>query len=155
MTNEDLIIKFYQSFSEGNADGMISCYHDDVVFTDPAFGTLKGKKAKDMWQMLMSRSESAPQVVVSNIAADEKFGKATWVANYKYGPKKRPVENHVAATFEFKDGKIIKHTDEFDLWKWSQQALGISGYALGWSSFMKNQIQKKTNGLLGKFMEKG
>lgn len=154
MSNEALIRQFYQSFSEGNADGMVACYHDDIVFTDPAFGTLKGDKAKAMWRMLLSRSDSKPQIQFKNVAADSKFGKASWIANYNYGPNKRAVENHVAATFEFKGGKIIKHTDDFDLWKWSQQALGVSGYLLGWSSFMKNQIQKKTNGLLGRFMGK-
>lgn len=155
MSNETLINQFYQSFSEGNAVGMMACYHNDVVFKDPAFGTLEGDKAKAMWQMLLSRSESKPVVKFSNVSADAKFGRANWIANYKYGPKKRPVENHVAATFEFKDGKISKHTDSFDLYKWSKQALGVSGYLLGWSSFMRNKIQKTTNGLLKKFMEKG
>lgn len=154
MSNEALINQFYQSFSEGNADGMVACYHDDVVFKDPAFGTLEGNKAKAMWRMLLSRSESKPQIKFSGVAADAKFGKANWIANYNYGPKKRPVENHVAATFEFKDGKIIKHTDHFDLHKWSKQALGVSGYLLGWSDFMQNRIQKTTNGLLQKFMAK-
>ncbi|MFT6204161.1 MAG: ketosteroid isomerase-like protein [Spirosomataceae bacterium] len=153
MQNEETIKQFYQSFSDGNADGMVACYHDDIVFKDPAFGTLEGDKAKAMWQMLMSRSDSAPEIQFSNISADAQYGKANWIAKYNYGPKKRKVVNNVTALFEFKDGKIIKHTDDFDLWKWSQQALGASGYLLGWSSFMKKQIQKKTNGLLGKFIE--
>lgn len=154
MHNEAVIKQFYQSFSDGNADGMIACYHDDIVFTDPAFGTLEGEKAKAMWQMLLSRGDSKPEIQFSNVSADDKYGKADWVAKYNYGPQKRKVVNTITARFAFKDGKIIKHTDDFDLWKWSQQALGVSGYLLGWSSFMKNQIQKKTNGLLGKFMGK-
>ncbi len=155
MSNEALIIHFYQSFSEANADGMAACYHEDIVFTDPAFGTLEGDKAKAMWRMLLSRSESKPEIKFCQVAADEKFGKANWIANYNYGSNKRKVENHVAATFHFKDGKIIKHTDHFDLYAWSKQALGVSGYLLGWSDFMKNKIQKTTNGLLKQFMEKG
>ncbi len=154
MTNETTIQNFYQAFSEGNADAMVACYHDDVVFKDPAFGTLEGEKAKAMWRMLLSRSESRPEIKFSDVAADDKFGKANWTAKYNYGSKKRPVENHIAATFEFKDGKIIKHTDFFDLWKWSQQALGVSGYLLGWSALMKNKIQKTTNTLLEKFIAK-
>jgi len=51
----------------------------------------------------------------------------------------------VQASFQFKDDKIIQHKDHFDLWKWTQQALGPAGYLLGWSSFMKNKIQKSTN----------
>lgn len=154
MSNEELIKQFYQSFAEGNADGMTACYHENIVFKDPGFGTLEGEKAKAMWQMLLSQSGNKPEITFSNVAADEKFGKANWTAKYTYGSKKRPVENHIAATFEFKDGKIIKHTDIFDLWKWSQQALGVSGYLLGWSAFMKNKIQKTTNGLLEKFLAK-
>jgi limonene-1,2-epoxide hydrolase len=154
MQNEETIKQFYRSFSDDNTNGMVACYHDDIVFKDPAFRTLEGNKSKAMWQMLMSRSDSAPEIQFSNISADAQYGKANCIAKYNYGPKKRKVVNNVTALFEFKDGKIIKHTDDFDLWKWSQQALGISGYALSWSLFMKNKIQKTTNGLLRKFMEK-
>ena len=58
------------------------------------------------------------------------------------------------ATFEFEDGKIIKHTDDFDLWKWTKQALGFLGYLLGWSSFMKNKIQSKTTILLSNYIKR-
>lgn len=154
MTNQELIEKFYQSFSDGNAIGMIDCYHDDIEFEDPAFGQLKGDKAKAMWQMLLSRKGASPTIQFSNITADEKTGSATWIAAYKYGKQQRNVVNHISATFEFQDGKIIRHTDDFDLWKWSRQALGFSGLLLGWSGFMRNKIQGTTNQLLRKYMEK-
>lgn len=154
MTNEKLIKKFYQSFSAGNAAAMIECYHDDIIFEDPAFGELKGEKAKAMWQMLLSRSEVAPQIQFHSVTANDKTGAATWIAEYKYGKQKRKVVNHISANFEFLDGKIIRHKDDFDLWKWSQQALGISGYLLGWSGFMRSKVQATTNGLLRKYMEK-
>jgi hypothetical protein len=35
------------------------------------------------------------------------------------------VINIIQAHFHFQDGLIIKHTDDFDVWKWSKQALGI------------------------------
>ena len=133
---------------------MAACYHEDIEFTDPAFGTLRGHQATSMWQMLLSRSESAPEIQFSNVSADDKYGKADWIAKYSYGPQRRKVVNNITARFTFKDGKIIKHTDDFDLWKWSQQALGVSGYALGWSSFMKNKIKKNANKALKKFMGK-
>ncbi len=33
---------------------MVSCYHDRVVFEDPAFGELQADDACAMWQMLCS-----------------------------------------------------------------------------------------------------
>ena len=52
MENEQLIRNFYESFANNDADGMIACYADDIEFSDPAFGKLKGADAKNMWRML-------------------------------------------------------------------------------------------------------
>lgn len=153
MTNQQIIEKFYQSFADGNATDMIECYHQEIEFEDPAFGKLKGKEAKAMWEMLLSRKDAAPIIQFSDIKANEQNGSATWIATYNYGKQKRKVVNHISAKFEFSDGKIIRHTDNFDVWKWSRQALGISGLLLGWSSFMRNKIQKTTNQLLKKYMQ--
>jgi len=86
-----------------------------------------------------------------NVVTDEQKGSAQWTAHYTFSPTGKKVINKVSAKFEFKDGKIIKHTDEFDMWKWSKQALGLKGYLLGWSDFMKNKIQKQANARLKKF----
>lgn len=145
MTNKETIEKFYSAFAKGDAKTMIDCYHSDIIFSDPAFGTLKSDKAKAMWKMLLSNKRSESKITFSNISANEKSGSANWTAKYNYGPKGKKVTNHVKAQFEFKNGKIIKHTDDFNLWKWSQQALGLSGYLLGWSSFLKNKIQTEAN----------
>ena len=150
MQNKELINNFYSTFSIGDADSMVACYHDEVVFEDPAFGKLKGAKAKAMWRMLLSRKKESELTISFKVLNDLQ---AEWIANYKYGPNKRPITNIVSATFEFKDGKIIKHTDKFDLWKWSQQALGASGFLLGWSGSMRNKIQGTTGKLLAKYMK--
>lgn len=152
MDNKQIIQKFYTAFAEGDAETMISCYNDDIIFSDPAFGTLKGINAKAMWTMLLSNKNSQAKVSFNNIEAINDSGSASWIANYNYGPKARPVTNHVNAKFEFKNGKISKHTDDFNLWKWTQQALGLSGYLLGWSNFMKNKIQGETSKKLNAFM---
>lgn len=39
---------FYNAFKNLDADAMISCYHDDVVFEDPVFGILESESAKAM-----------------------------------------------------------------------------------------------------------
>lgn len=154
MNNNELIEKFYTSFSNGNAKGMIECYHENITFKDPAFGELKGEKAKKMWEMLLSKKNSTTQISFDNVETTKETGSANWTAKYVYGEKNRKVINIITANFKFKEGKIIEHIDTFNLWKWSQQALGLSGYILGWSPFMKNKIQKTTNKKLAVYMNK-
>jgi len=151
MTNKELITKFYQSFVDGDVEGMIRCYHDEIVFQDPAFGTLKGEMAKNMWRMLLSRRSESTKITFSDVQETAEGGTAHWIASYVYGPKNRKVVNHVYAHIAIADGKMIVHTDTFDMWKWTQQALGLSGYLLGWSSFLKGKIQYKLNAMLTKY----
>lgn len=130
---------------------MVSCYHDDIQFEDPAFGVLHGEDAKKMWRMLIKNSKGQIDIKYNNIHADGNIGSAHWVATYVFSRTGRNVINKISAQFEFEDGKIIKHTDTFDLWKWASQALGLPGKLLGWSSFMKNKIRKTTTGLLASY----
>ncbi|WP_026235625.1 nuclear transport factor 2 family protein [Echinicola pacifica] len=153
MGNKELIQKFYTSFSEGNAAGMVACYHDEVVFEDPAFGQLKGERAKKMWEMLLSKKGGAAKISFDQVHATADSGAAHWLAEYTYGKQNRKVINRVEASFKFKEGKIIEHIDSFDLWKWTQQAMGLSGYLLGWSSFIKTKIQQTTKAKLDAFLE--
>lgn len=153
MDHREIIHKFYTSFSNGNVKGMLECYHKEIVFKDAVFGQLKGQRAVKMWEMLLSKKREDTVVNFYNVQATEQHGKANWVAEYFYGEKKRKVVNKVKADFTFKDGKIIEHTDTFDLWKWTQQAMGITGYLIGWTSFMKHKIQQTTNKRLDEFIK--
>lgn len=152
MNNSDLIKKFYESFSRGDAEGMVHCYHPDILFQDPAFGELKGDDARNMWRMLVERSKGNLKISVDNVKADDTTGEANWIAEYIFIRTRRKVINKISAQFEFKDGKIIRHTDHFDLWKWAQQALGWKGYLFGWTSFLKNKIRKQANHLLKSYI---
>ena len=53
-----------------------------------------------------------------------------------------------------KDGKIIKHVDRFNFWKWSSMALGLPGMLLGFTPIIKNGVRKNVHQLLKKYMEK-
>ncbi len=151
MANAELITTFYESFANGDAEGMVACYHDNIQFQDPAFGTLKNEDVKNMWRMLIERSKGEIKLSFSNVQANEKTGSSNWRAEYVFSATNRKVINIISAEFEFKDGKIIKHTDSFDIYKWSQQAFGLKGYLLGWTSFMQHKIQQQSNSLLKKY----
>jgi ketosteroid isomerase-like protein len=142
-SNEQLIHKFYTAFAKADAKTMCECYHTDIQFQDPAFGTLKGNDACQMWKMLIEKSKANIKIEFSNIETDEYSGTAKWVAAYNFSKTNRKVVNEVQAQFQFRDGLIVKHTDYFDIWKWSKQALGFKGLLLGWTGFMQKQIQKQ------------
>jgi len=149
-----LIEEFYTAFNNLNANKMASCYHDDIVFEDPAFGVLEGERAKAMWQMLCSSQKGKEfKVVSSKISSDETSGSAYWEAFYNFSKTGRKVHNKIDAKFEFKDGLIIKHTDTFNLHKWANQAMGVKGFLFGGMGFFKNKLQQQTNKLLDKYLE--
>lgn len=154
MQNEAIIREFYESFARADSEGMVRCYAPNVVFTDPAFGELHGDEAKAMWRMLIESSKGQIALTFDNIRANDITGSADWVAHYTFSQTGRKVVNRVTARFEFQDGLIVRHTDQFDAWKWSRQALGLPGYLLGWTPFMKNKIQQRARRQLAKFRER-
>lgn len=144
-----MIEKFYASFAARDAEGMVSCYADDIAFEDPAFGPLKGNDAKNMWRVLLKNPDI--KVTCSNVKADDKSGSADWVAVYTFSRTGRKVTNRVSAQFVFNNGKIVTHKDRFNIWRWAGQAMGLKGYLLGWTPLMRNGIQKQAVALLIKF----
>jgi len=154
MNNTDIIKKFYDSFARADAEGMVSCYDANIQFTDPAFGPLKGDDAANMWRMLVAVSKGNLKITFGNMKTDDKTGSANWTAEYIFSQTGRKVINHVSAHFEFKDGKIIRHTDKFNFWKWTRQALGWKGYLLGWTSFMQKKVQENANRSLRDYVKK-
>jgi len=150
-----LIETFYNAFANLDADTMVSCYHDDIVFKDPAFGVLKGERAKAMWQMLISSQKGKDfKVISSNIKGNENEGSADWEALYLFSKTGRNVHNKINAKFEFKDGLIIKHTDHFNLHQWAKQAMGFKGLVMGRTAYFKSKLQSQTNLLLNIYIEK-
>ena len=150
MDNRTTIDYFYTAFANGDAERMAGCYHENAEFTDPAFGTLKGENVKNMWLMLLSRNADI-KISHDNVHANDNSGSANWQAEYTFTPTGRKVINKISSQFLFQDGKIIKQTDSFDIWKWSRQAFGWKGFLLGWTSFMKKKIQMQANKSLRAF----
>jgi hypothetical protein len=151
--NENLIAKFYTAFANADAKTMSECYHPKVHFIDPAFGLLKENQVSDMWKMLLLKSKGNIKIEFSDVKADENTGAAKWVATYNFSKTNRKVINKISAEFMFQDGLIIKHIDSFDVWKWSKQAFGLTGYLLGWTGFFQNKIKEQALLSLKKFTE--
>jgi ketosteroid isomerase-like protein len=149
--NRQLIESFYQSFQQKDWRGMQSCYHPEVQFSDPVFPNLTGSDAMAMWHMLVLAGKDLT-IEFSNVKASETEGSCDWDARYSFSKTGRRVHNIIHANFAFKDGKIYKHTDSFDLWRWTRMAIGPVGTLLGWSPMVQNKIRVTAADNLRKFI---
>ena len=153
-TNADIITKFYTSFQMLDYTTMNSCYSDDIVFSDPAIGFLKGEEVKYMWEMLCT-NEKDFSLTFSNIQLqDEEYATCNWIASYTFSKTGKKVVNRIKAFMKLKDGKIIEHSDAFRLSTWAAQALGWKGQLVGWMGWMKRRIQLNARKSLVQFIEK-
>ena len=151
--NVATINKFYTAFKKLDADAMCSYYSDDIVFFDPAFELLKGSEAKYMWQMLCKNAKDFSLTYGNIIKLDDEYSTCDWEAHYTFSKTGRKVVNKIRANMKFADGKIIEHSDAFSLHKWSAQALGFSGWLLGWNKFFQNKIKNTAKKNLLNFMQ--
>lgn len=148
--NAKLIETFYTAFQQRDAEGMVACYHPEVRFSDPVFQALEGARACAMWRMLCARAKDF-QLDYCDVKADDRAGSAHWEARYLFSATGRKVHNIIDARFEFRDGKIVRHDDTFDLWRWAGMALGAKGKLLGWLPPVQKAIRRQAMGGLGEF----
>lgn len=132
---------------------MNSCYSDNIDFSDPVFGRLRGDEVKYMWEMLCTNAKDF-SLVFSNIQLlDEEYATCNWTATYTFSKTGRKVVNKIKAYMKLKDGKIIEHSDAFKLSIWASQALGWKGALFGWMGWMKRKIRNNARKNLIKFIE--
>lgn len=139
--NAAVVAALYAALSRRDGDAMAACYAPDATFSDPVFPDLKGAEVGAMWRMLCGRATDI-RVETSDIRADEVSGTAHVEAWYPFSATGRRVHNIIDASFAFRNGLIIRHTDRFDLHRWARQALGPAGWLLGWTPPMQAAIRR-------------
>jgi len=152
MSNHKALIEtFYKAFQQKDYQTMGQCYHPEAYFRDEAF-ELNGKQIGAMWHMLCERGTDMKMT----FSVSENSGKVTahWEPTYTFSQSGRFVHNIIDATFEFRDGLIIKHIDSFSFWSWSRQALGLAGLVLGWTPLLRNKVSTMADSNLRKFIVK-
>ena len=148
--NKKLIENFYSSFARRDFAGMSDCYGPNVEFSDPVF-SLQGKEARAMWHMLCESGKDLT-ITFKDVEANERTGKAQWEATYTFSSTGRKVHNILDADFQFEDGKISRHRDRFNFWRWARQALGPAGILLGWTPMIHNRVRQTAGHNLAKFI---
>ncbi len=155
--HETTLHTFYRAFAALDPDTMARCYAPGVHFRDPVFDLNGREEVMGMWRMLceavQARGRQDWTLEFSGVSADTATGRAHWQATYRFGPSGRLVQNQIDAQVQFDaSGCIVQHTDRFDFWRWSRQALGATGLLLGWSPLLHSQVKTKANASLRKYL---
>jgi ketosteroid isomerase-like protein len=152
--NAELIDRFYAAFARRDHETMAACYAPDARFSDPVFQDLRGEEVPAMWRMLCERGRDL-ELSHSRVQAEGDRGSAHWEADYTFSRTGRRVHNEIDAAFRFRDGLIAEHSDEFDLWRWTRQALGPVGVLLGWAPPLQSKVRGQARQGLDEFMAAG
>lgn len=142
MSTSELLIRFYQAFQRRDAAAMTRLYHPEAVFRDEVFQLRGRDEIGAMWDMLCTNGKDL-SLSYEILEADDQGGEVRWVATYTFSATGRTVVNRIRARIELKDGLIHRHDDRFDFWRWSRQALGLSGWLLGWSAWLHGKVARQ------------
>ena len=149
---EDVVTSFYEAFARKDARAMGALYHDEARFSDPVFPDLDAPHVRGMWRMLCGIPGSNLVVTFRDVSAGPGGVTAHWDADYVFTTTGRKVQNSVDARLEVRDGRIVRHEDRFDLWRWTRMALGPPGLLLGWSPLVTAPLRSRAAAQLERFL---
>lgn len=115
---------FYDAFCAHDAAGVEHYYAEDVRFKDAIFTFDDRAGTMRMWRVLLAPAAGA-RFRYRLLEATADTAKVEWIADYKFPATGRPVHNVITATLVVKDGKVVRHTDDFSWRDWSRQAFPL------------------------------
>ncbi|PRP78981.1 hypothetical protein PROFUN_11446 [Planoprotostelium fungivorum] len=172
-----LLEQFFTAFAAGKHHEMVALTDEtQVELSDPIYECLKGPEVAGLWRYWSTRPGF--HLTCDDVSVEEHditvrknplFGgynrrkdttaqvttKLVGVAIFdlSYLEKDKKLSNHIEASFEFKDGKIISIAHKFDPWTWASQTQGLSGSILGWTGTVQAQSQAAALKELHDFMK--
>ena len=136
---------------------MQACYAANASFEDEVFKLEGAREIGAMWRLLCEAVQAKPEARAhwKLTTTDITDRSAHWEASYIFSATGRPVVNRIDAEFTFdKRGLILTHRDRFDFWNWSRQALGATGWLLGWTPMLRKKVRAQAKANLRRFLEK-
>jgi hypothetical protein len=128
-------------------------YAEQATFSDPVFPLLNAKGVRTMWTMLLSRADDLA-IEVRILEDTPTRARVDWVAHYTFGATGRRVVNRIHTEMAIANGRIVRQVDTFSLWRWSSQALGLTGLLLGWTPMIRRRIRAQAARSLNEFARK-
>jgi len=143
----------YAAFARLDSDAMAACYAENARFDDAAFSLSGRREIGGMWRMLCEAVKAKGRDVWKLEVSAITDRSAHWQPHYRFSASGRMVHNIIDAQFEFDGaGLIVRHQDSFDFWRWSRQALGLPGWLLGWTPFLRGKVRAQAGASLKAFL---
>jgi hypothetical protein len=144
----ETITTLYQAFRALDGATMEQCYAASARFDDPVFSVQGRERIGGLWRMLcegsIQQGRADWRLDFDSVVVEGRKGYAHWEPRYRFGATGRRVHNVIDASFQFdEDGLILVQRDDFDLYRWSCQALGAKGRLLGWMPWFRTQLRKQ------------
>jgi hypothetical protein len=154
--SESTIRRFYAAFERLDGAAMQACYAADARFDDEAFSLQGAPAIGGMWRMLCDTTRAKGQAQWKLSVSDITARSAHWEAHYLFVATGRLVHNRIDAQFEFDgQGLILRHTDRFDFATWSRQALGLPGWLLGHTPWLRARVRREAATRLERYLARG
>jgi ketosteroid isomerase-like protein len=154
MNNDERLVEiFFTAFKKLDANAMNACYSEDIAFYDPMFELLRGDEARAMWLMLSKGAKNFSLEFDNVKNLEDGYYTCNWQASYNFSKTGRRVVNNGKAHMKIENGLITEHSDGWSLHKWSQQAMGFSGWLLGWAGFYRRKLKNGARRNLLNFMQ--
>lgn len=146
--NEQLLTKLFQCLNAHDHNGMADCYDEKATFRDIAFDLTGKQQIHAMWDMACSDNKSGVKsdikATVKELSANDSTGRVVVIDDYTFRDTGRKVHNPIVSTFEIRNGKIIKQTDDCDPASWASQAFGgFKGFIAGHVGFVRRSKAMK------------
>jgi len=143
----------YAAFARLDSDAMAACYAENARFDDAAFSLAGRREIGGMWRMLCEAVKAKGRDVWKLEVSAITDRSAHWQPHYRFSASGRMLHNIIDAQFEFDGaGLIVRHQDSFDFWRWSRQALGLPGWLLGWTPFLRGKVRAQAGASLKAFL---
>jgi hypothetical protein len=152
--SRETIERFYKAFAELDSKTMAACYAQDASFEDPVFQLRGRTHVGGMWAMLCAAVKKSGRNDWKLEVRDITDHSAHWEPTYRFSATGHLVRNVIDAEFDFdSQGLIRRHRDRFDFWRWSRQALGVTGWLFGWTGWLKRKVQRTATRNLAKHIQ--
>jgi uncharacterized protein len=147
--HETVLRRLLDRIAARDTEGVAGCCHPDIFLTNPLFPRLRGDAALAFWAMAFAELKDFT-LHVAEVSADGDGGHATWTASYTAGTG-RTVTMRGRSLFAFREGLVCREYDHFSLWRWSAQAAGPAGAALGWLGPFRWAVRQRVTRRLERF----
>jgi hypothetical protein len=130
ITEEKCISKLFTAIETGDTYSIMECYHDFSTIYDPIVGTIYGEVAP-YYPSLLATSFLSARIEVTKLVTEKLSGFAEVKIQLTRRESNKVITCRGRLEFEFKDGKICRQVNEYNVWHLMREIDGKPGSLFG------------------------